>query len=118
MKDQSESRLHPVESKYISAAAVVAFLLTLLLTGGSLIAAFGALALIAGLGWVVHRLLRWRHDALRHDIPQRDNRHARMAAAISKNAQSRGVEGEMLPLDHWQADPSRCQDTAELAMEK
>lgn len=51
MNDQSEGRLHPVESKYISAAAVVAFLLTLLLTGGSLTAAIGALALIAGLGW-------------------------------------------------------------------
>jgi hypothetical protein len=27
------------------------FLLTLLLTGGSLIAAFGALALVGGIGW-------------------------------------------------------------------
>jgi hypothetical protein len=58
MKDQPEGRLHPIESKYMAGAAVVGFLLTLLLTGGSLIAAFGALALIGGVGWVAHRLLR------------------------------------------------------------
>jgi len=29
-----------------------------MLTGGNLIAAFGALALVAGIGWVAHRLLR------------------------------------------------------------
>jgi hypothetical protein len=32
--------------------------LTLLLTGGSLFAAFGALALIAGIGWAIHRIRR------------------------------------------------------------
>ena len=37
-------------------AAVVAFMLTLLLTRGSLLAAFGALTFIAGIGWVAHRL--------------------------------------------------------------
>ncbi len=58
MKDPPEDRLHPIESKYMAGAAVVGFLLTLLLTGGSLIAAFGTLALIGGVGWVVHRLLR------------------------------------------------------------
>jgi hypothetical protein len=58
MKDPPEGRLHPIESKYMAGAAVVGFLLTLLLTGGSLIAAFGALALIGGVGWVAHRLLR------------------------------------------------------------
>jgi hypothetical protein len=36
----------------------VGFLLALLLTGGSLIAAFAALALVGGSGWVAHRLLR------------------------------------------------------------
>jgi hypothetical protein len=58
MKDQPNGKLHPVESKYMAGAAVVGFLLTLLLTGGNLIAAFGALALVAGIGWVAHRLLR------------------------------------------------------------
>ena len=58
MKDPTEGRLHPIESKYMAGAAVVGFLLTLLLTGGSLIAAFGILALVGGVGWVAHRLLR------------------------------------------------------------
>ncbi len=58
MKYPPEGRLHPIESKYMAGAAVVGFLLTLLLTGGSLIAAFGVLALIGGVGWVAHRLLR------------------------------------------------------------
>jgi hypothetical protein len=58
MRDQPEGRLHPIESKYMAGAAVVGFLLALLLTGGSLIAAFSALALIGGVGWVAHRLLR------------------------------------------------------------
>jgi hypothetical protein len=56
MKDQPDGNLHPIESKYMAGAAVVGFLLTLLLTDGSLIAAFGALGLIAGIGWVAHRL--------------------------------------------------------------
>ena len=42
----------------MAVAAAAGFLLTLLLTDGSLIAAFGALALIAGIGWAAHRLLR------------------------------------------------------------
>jgi len=58
MKDQREGRLHPIESKYMAGAAVVGFLLALLLTGGSLIAAFGAFALIGGIGWVAHWLFR------------------------------------------------------------
>ena len=58
MKDQPEDRLHPIESKYMAGAAVVGFLLMLLLTGGSLFAAFGALALIGGIGWIAHRLFR------------------------------------------------------------
>jgi hypothetical protein len=53
-------RLYPVESKYMAAAAVVGFMLTLLLTHGSLIAGFGVLALIAGIGWVAQRLMRAR----------------------------------------------------------
>jgi hypothetical protein len=58
MKDQPQGKLHPIESKYMAGAAVAGFLLTPLLTGGSLIAAFGALALVGGIGWVAHRLLR------------------------------------------------------------
>ena len=58
MNDQPDGKLHPIESKYMAGAAVVGFLLTLLLTGGSLIAAFGVLALVAGIGGVAHRLLR------------------------------------------------------------
>ncbi len=58
MRDPPEGRLHPIESKYMAGAAVVGFLVTLLLTGGSLIAAFGALALIGGIGRIAHRLLR------------------------------------------------------------
>jgi hypothetical protein len=46
-----------VENKYMAIAAVVGFLLTLWLTDGSMIAAFGILALIAGIGWAVRRLL-------------------------------------------------------------
>jgi hypothetical protein len=45
-----------IENKYAVIAAVVAFLLVLWLTGGSMFAAFGALALIAGLGWAARRL--------------------------------------------------------------
>src|SRR5271157_3651154 len=46
-----------VENKYTAIAAVVGFLLALWLTDGSMIAAFGVLALIAGAGWAVRRLL-------------------------------------------------------------
>jgi len=44
-----------IENKYVVVVAVLGFLLTLLLTGGSLVAAFGILALVAGLGWAVRR---------------------------------------------------------------
>jgi hypothetical protein len=57
MKDQLASHLHPIESKYAAGAAVAGFLLTLLLTDGGLIAAFGALGLIAGIGSVAHHLV-------------------------------------------------------------
>ena len=56
MKDLPEGKLHPVESKYMAGAAVVGFLLALLLSGGSLFAAFGVLALIGGIGWVAYNL--------------------------------------------------------------
>jgi hypothetical protein len=46
-----------VENKYTAIAAVMGFLLTLWLRDGSMIAAFGVLALIAGTGWAVRRLL-------------------------------------------------------------
>jgi hypothetical protein len=45
-----------IENKYVVIAAVAAFLLTLLVTGGSLLLAFAALALIAGCGWAYRRL--------------------------------------------------------------
>ena len=48
----------PIESKYAAIAAVVGFLLMLWLTDGSLIAAFGVLTLIAGVGWAARRLRR------------------------------------------------------------
>nr|WP_294508526.1 hypothetical protein [uncultured Rhodopila sp.] len=53
-----EKKFYPIENKYMALAAVAGFLLTLLLTGGSLFAAFGALALIAGIGWAIHRIRR------------------------------------------------------------
>jgi hypothetical protein len=51
-----------IENKYVVAAAVLAFLLLLWLSDGSLIAAFGALASISGIGWAVRRLFRARTD--------------------------------------------------------
>jgi hypothetical protein len=48
----------PIESKYIAIAAAVGFLLMLWLTDGSMIAAFGIFALLAGFGWAVQRLRR------------------------------------------------------------
>jgi hypothetical protein len=45
-----------IENKYTVIAAVMAFLLMLWLSGGSMFAAFGALALIAGIGWAVRRM--------------------------------------------------------------
>ena len=50
----------PIENKYVVVAAVIGFLLALLLTGGSLMAAFGVLALVAGMGWAVRRATRGR----------------------------------------------------------
>jgi hypothetical protein len=46
-----------IENKYAAVGAAVGFLLALWLTDGSMIAAFGVLALIAGAGWAVRRLL-------------------------------------------------------------
>ncbi len=46
-----------IENKYAVIAAVVAFLVVLWLTDGSMFAAFGALALIAGIGWAARRLI-------------------------------------------------------------
>jgi hypothetical protein len=46
-----------IENKYTAIAAVVGFMLTLWLSDGSMFAAFGVLALIAGAGWAVRKLL-------------------------------------------------------------
>jgi len=46
----------PIENKYVAITAAVGFLATLWLTDGSLVAAFGVLALIAGTGWAARRL--------------------------------------------------------------
>ncbi len=58
MRNHPEGRFNPVENKYAVVAAVVVFLLALVFSGGSLMAAFGALALVAGIGWVAHSVLR------------------------------------------------------------
>jgi hypothetical protein len=50
MKDQPKSKLHPIESKYMAGAAVVGFVVALLLMGGSLIVAFSVFALVGGVG--------------------------------------------------------------------
>ncbi len=47
-----------IENKYMAVAAAIGFLVMLWLTGGSLYAAFGALALIAGIGWIVRKIFR------------------------------------------------------------
>jgi hypothetical protein len=49
-----------IESKYAVGAAVLGFLLALLLSHGNLMAGFGALALIAGVGWAGRRIFQ-RH---------------------------------------------------------
>jgi hypothetical protein len=49
-----------IENKYAAIAACVGFLLVLWLSDGSLFAAFGALALIAGIGWAVRRIFGGR----------------------------------------------------------
>ncbi len=46
-----------IENRYAVIAAIVAFLVVLWLTGGSMFAALGALALIAGIGWAARRLI-------------------------------------------------------------
>jgi len=46
----------PIESKYMAIAAGVGFMVTLLITHGSLVLAFGVLALIAGVGWAFRRI--------------------------------------------------------------
>ena len=51
-----------IENGYFVAAAVLAFLIVLWLSGGSLFAAFGALAGISGVGWAVRRVFRPRRD--------------------------------------------------------
>ena len=71
MKDQPQGKLHPIESKYMAGAAVVGFLLTLLLTGGSLIAAFGPPAYFATLATLSGALAiydLWR-KARRRPVP-------------------------------------------------
>ena len=55
-----------IESKYAVGAAVAGFLLALVLSHGSLIAALGALALIAGIGWAVRRIFE-RHGVGRQN---------------------------------------------------
>jgi hypothetical protein len=57
MRNRPEGKFYPIESKYMAAVAVVGFLLALLLSHGSLFAAFGALALVAGIGWVARHVL-------------------------------------------------------------
>ncbi len=45
-----------IENKYFVIAAVILFLAAVALTGGSLLAGFGMLALVSGIGWAVRRL--------------------------------------------------------------
>ena len=47
-----------IENKYAAIAAVFGFLLVLWLTDGSMFAALGVFALIAGIGWAARRLQR------------------------------------------------------------
>ena len=58
MPEGSASTFRPLENKFMVVAAVLAFLLALVLSNGSLFVALGALGLIAGFGWVALRLLR------------------------------------------------------------
>jgi hypothetical protein len=58
--NEVKTKFRPLENKYMAIAAGAGFLLALLLTDGSLLGAFGAFALIAGIGWIAHRLLRRR----------------------------------------------------------
>ncbi len=47
-----------IESGYAVGAAVLGFLMALVLSHGSLIAGFGALALIAGVGWAGQQMFQ------------------------------------------------------------
>ena len=58
MKRGAPMRFHPIESKTMAIAAVIGFLTAVWWTEGSLYAGFGALALIAGIGWIAHLILR------------------------------------------------------------
>ena len=49
-----------IENKYAAVAAVLAFLLVLWVSDGNMLAAFGALALIAGIGWAARRIFGHR----------------------------------------------------------
>ena len=53
---KSEQAFMLIENKYVAVAAALGFLLALFLTHGSLVAAFGILALVAGMGWAVRKL--------------------------------------------------------------
>ena len=55
-----------IESKYAVGAAVVGFLLALLLSHGSLMVGLGALALIAGVGWVGQRIFQHQREGRDH----------------------------------------------------
>jgi hypothetical protein len=56
-----------MESRYAVLAAVAGFLLALLVSHGSVAAAFGAFALIAGLGWVARLVFQPKPAGDRHD---------------------------------------------------
>jgi len=49
-----------IENKYVVVAAALGFLATLFLPGGSPMASFGVLTLVAGTGWAVRRLFHAR----------------------------------------------------------
>jgi hypothetical protein len=51
-----------IESRYAVGAAVAGFMLALLVSHGSLMAAFGVLALIAGAGWAGQRIFQRHHE--------------------------------------------------------
>ncbi len=53
---KSEQAFMLIENKYVAVAAALGFLLALFLTHGSLVAAFGIFALVAGMGWAVRKL--------------------------------------------------------------
>jgi hypothetical protein len=55
-----------IENRYAAGAAVVGFLIALVLSRGSLMAGLGAFALIAGIGWAWQRVFQ-RHSEGRED---------------------------------------------------